>query len=104
MFLGVAAAGLGLWAVLALGLSGGELLRGRGRRLLSTWGLLLLVTCALALPQLFLWTFRQANGFVRGHFAWVTGEDSYLWFYLRTWAFPGCWPWEECSWQSPGTP
>ena len=89
VFLGVAAAGLGLWAVLALGLSGGELLRGRGRRLLSTWGLLLLVTCALALPQLFLWTFRQANGFVRGHFAWVTGEDSYLWFYLKNLGLTG---------------
>ena len=89
VFLGVAAAGLGLWTVLALGLSGGELLRGRGRRLLSTWGLLLLVTCALALPQLFLWTFRQANGFVRGHFAWVTGEDSYLWFYLKNLGLSG---------------
>ena len=89
VFLGVAAAGLGLWAVLALGLSGGELLRGRGRRLLSTWGLLLLITCALALPQLFLWTFRQANGFVRGHFAWVTGEDSYLWFYLKNLGLSG---------------
>ena len=75
--------------MLALGLSGGELLRGRGRRLLSTWGLLLLVTCALALPQLFLWTFRQANGFVRGHFAWVTGEDSYLWFYLKNLGLSG---------------
>lgn len=58
-----------------------------GKPLLSTWGVLLVSACLLALPQLCFWTFRQAGagGFVRGHFGWVipAGEDGYLWFYLK---------------------
>ncbi len=59
--------------------------RGRGRDLLLPWALLAGAACLLAFPQLFMWTFRQAGagGFVRGHFGWVTGEDGYLWFYLK---------------------
>lgn len=51
----------------------------------STWGVLLLSACALALPQLCYWTFRQVggSGMVCGHFGWCIGEDNYLWFYLK---------------------
>lgn len=50
-----------------------------------TWGLLFLIACLFALPQLLYWTFPQAGsgGFVRGHLCWVIGEDDYLWFYLK---------------------
>ena len=56
-----------------------------------TWGILALAACLLALPQLFVWTFRQAGAgqFVRGHFGWVTGEDNYLWFYLKNLGLAG---------------
>ncbi len=57
------------------------------RELLGTWGVLLLVTCALALPQLCYWTFRQVgeNSMVRGHFGWIIcqNDEGYLWFYLK---------------------
>lgn len=56
-------------------------------KLFTAWGVLLVVTCALALPQLFYWTFRQVgdNGMLRGHFGWVITDsaDGYLWFYLK---------------------
>lgn len=79
----VAGAGLALCAAAAMVLVCLRCRQGKGRQLLSTWGALFLITCGLALPQLLFWTFGQAGGFVRGHFAWVTGEDSYLWFYLK---------------------
>ena len=85
----VAGAGLCLCAAAALVLVCLRCLQGKGRQLLSTWGALLLITCGLALPQLLFWTFGQAGGFVRGHFAWVTGEDSYLWFYLKNLGLTG---------------
>ncbi len=64
----------------------GETVRRRGaRRVLSPWGVLLLAACIPALPQLFYWTFQQAGtgNFVRSHFGWVIGDDSYLVFYLK---------------------
>lgn len=85
----VAGAGLCLCAAAALVLVCLQCLQGKGRQLLSTWGTLLLITCGLALPQLLFWTFGQAGGFVRGHFAWVTGEDSYLCFYLKNLGLTG---------------
>lgn len=65
--------------------------RGLLGRVARTWGVLALAACLLALPQLFLWTFRQAGAghFVRGHFGWVTGEDNYLWFYLKNLGLSG---------------
>lgn len=64
---------------------------GEGKALLTTWGVLLLAACVLALPQLCFWTFRQAGsgGFIRGHFGWVIGEDEYLWFYLKNLGLAG---------------
>lgn len=55
----------------------------------ESWGLLLAVTLCLALPQLCIWTFRQAGGFVRGHFGWVIGEENYLLFYLKNFGLAG---------------
>lgn len=82
-----AGAGLALWLGQVIMLLTGALGKDRPAacRLLKGWGLLLAVTCLLALPQLFAWTFRQvsAGGMVRGHFGWVTGPDNYLWFYLK---------------------
>lgn len=65
--------------------------RGMLWEIARTWGLLALTACVLALPQLFIWTFRQAGAgqFVRGHFGWVTGEDNYLWFYLKNLGLAG---------------
>lgn len=74
-----------LWAGMLLLLLLRTLRRRRVKLLALTWGVLLLAVCALALPQLFTWTFRQvSNGsMVRGHFGWVIGDDNYLWFYLK---------------------
>lgn len=83
--LGLFASLFSLWAG-ALGILLFRALRGRRRTyLLYTWGALLMAACALALPQLFTWTFRQVSsgGMLRGHFGWVIGEDNYLWFYLK---------------------
>ena len=55
------------------------------KKLLSTWGVFLILVMALALPQLFTWTFQQAggDGFVRGNFNWANDMDQYIWFYLK---------------------
>lgn len=76
---------VGLFAILAAFLVVRAWLKGLGKELAVTWGVLLSVVCILALPQLFTWTLRQAGteNFIRGHFGWVTGEDGYLWFYLK---------------------
>ena len=85
LLLWFACAVLGLCVLLALWLAVLRVRRGGGGKLLLTWGVLLGAVCLLALPQLFTWTFRQAGSgsFVRGHFGWSTGEDGYLWFYLK---------------------
>ncbi len=76
---------VGLWGLCLVGLAVLCCRGGRGRALLGSWGVLLGVTCVLALPQLFTWTFQQVSGgsMLRGHFGWVVGEDQYLWFYLK---------------------
>ena len=82
-----ACAAVALWVVQLATLGAGALVRDRqaGLRLLGDWGLLLGLTCLLALPQLLTWTFQQVSGgsMLRGHFGWVIGEDNYLWFYLK---------------------
>ncbi len=54
------------------------------KRLLH-WGMYALIACALAAPQLFLFTFRQTteSGMVRFHLNWDNKSDSYLWFYIK---------------------
>lgn len=65
----------------------GNIRRSGWKAMMGTWGVLLLATCVLALPQLCYWTFRQVgeNSMLRGHFGWVIceKEDGYLWFYLK---------------------
>ena len=53
------------------------------------------LAAALALPQLFTWTFRQSLGsedFLRFRFNWVNGElgmlDGYFWFYMKNIGLP----------------
>ncbi len=81
--------GLLLLLFLAAGMGGILFLltknRAHWRALGSTWGLLFLAACILALPQLLYWTFPQANSgnFLNGHLCWVIGEEDYLWFYLK---------------------
>lgn len=55
--------------------------------LFSTWGIYLIIILALALPQLFYWTFGQASndGFLTGRFQWGNQGDDFLWFYLKNW-------------------
>lgn len=55
------------------------------RDILLTWGLFLGIVLILAIPQLFGFTFQQAQGeqFVRGTFNWVNTADSYLLFNLK---------------------
>lgn len=58
------------------------------RQILSTWGIFLCVVLIFALPQLFGFTFQQAQGeqFVRGSFNWANDRtlgDGYLLFYLK---------------------
>ena len=46
------------------------------------------ITCILALPQLFFWTFSQTAGnssFLRFSFNWVNHADPYIWFYIKNW-------------------
>ena len=58
--------------------------RSQWKELFSTWGLYLIITVILAVPQLFKWTLQQAQGenFTRGYFNWANLSDNYLWFYI----------------------
>lgn len=55
------------------------------RNMIINWGILLGVVLILAVPQLIIWTFRQAQGeqFVRGYFNWANLNDTYLGFYAK---------------------
>ncbi len=76
-----AVAVLGIFAALTVGMALKSARQTGLKPLLNTWGVLL-AALLLALPQLCYWTFHQVGeGFLRGHFAWVVGEDGYLEFY-----------------------
>ncbi len=53
------------------------------------WLLYALIACALAAPQLFGFSFRQASesSLVRFHLNWGNTTDSYLWFYIKNLGF-----------------
>ena len=55
------------------------------KEILLTWGIFLVVVFALALPQLFGFTFGQVSegGFVRGCFNWGNQGENYIWFYVK---------------------
>lgn len=56
-----------------------------GKEMILNWGILLGIVLLLAIPQLFTWTFQQAQGeqFVRGYFNWANLNDTYLGFYIK---------------------
>ncbi len=56
-----------------------------GKKRLLAWLTYGILTCLLAAPQLFLFTFRQASesSLVRFHLNWANEADSYLWFYVK---------------------
>lgn len=55
------------------------------RLIVIQWGVFLGVVLLLALPQLFTWTFQQAQGeqFLRGNFNWCNENEHFLPFYLK---------------------
>ncbi len=59
--------------------------KGLSKEILMTWGVFLGIVLLLAVPQLFGFTFRQAQGeqFVRGSFNWANSTDGYMLFYLK---------------------
>ena len=44
-----------------------------------------LIVAVLALPQLLLFTFRQAGSFLQFNWNWDNVSDSFLWFYIKNW-------------------
>lgn len=84
VFLWATAALAGLFVLVLLFLLIKVLRNGKGRAF-AGWGIYLIVTLVLALPQLLGWTFFQVSGagsFVRGWYNWSNQGDSYFWFYL----------------------
>lgn len=55
------------------------------KKRLIRWIVYACVTCLLAFPQLFAFTFRQTSegGLVQIHLNWANNADSYLWFYIK---------------------
>lgn len=67
------------------------------KKALISWLIYGLIAVALAAPQLFTWTFKQATGsegFLSFHFNWVNNSysnglrDGYLWFYVKNVGLP----------------
>ena len=59
------------------------------RKRILAWGIYAILACAIAAPQLFLFTFKQASesSLVRFHLNWANEGDSYLWFYIKNMGF-----------------
>ena len=64
--------------------------RGGLKPLFFRWGLLLLTTAGLALPQLFFWTFSQVVGgdFLQGCINWANSFEPYITFNIKNIGFP----------------
>ena len=60
---------------------------GLSQKWIRGWLLFGVTAVILAIPQLFLWTFRSVGGnasFLRLHFDWVNGgEENFVWFWLK---------------------
>lgn len=50
---------------------------------LVNWLLYAAIASMLFSPQLFGFTFKQANGFLHMNFNWANTKDSYIWFYIK---------------------
>ncbi len=60
-----------------------ELLAGMNKDRLIHWLMYGGITVLLAFPQLFAFTFKQSEGFLRFNFNWVNSTDNYFWFYIK---------------------
>ena len=51
------------------------------------WVIFGAITIAMALPQLIIWTFRQASegSFLKFQYDWVNANDPSLWFWIKNW-------------------
>lgn len=85
VYLGLGLLGIALVGILCIYFAVDGIRRKGRNSIIVEWGILLGVVLVLALPQLFIWTFQQAQGeqFVRGYFNWANLENSYLIFYLK---------------------
>lgn len=85
VYLYIGLAGVAAIAVLCIWFVVRGLKEEKSRAMILNWAVLLGVVLVLALPQLFTWTFHQAQGeqFVRGYFNWANLNDSYLVFYIK---------------------
>lgn len=54
-----------------------------GRQRFKGWVIYAVIVAVLASPQLFAFTFRQAQSFLKFHFNWANDTDSYIWFYIK---------------------
>lgn len=56
-----------------------------GRQLVILWAIFLGLVLVFAVPQLFTWTFQQAQGeqFLRGGFNWCNDQEHFLVFYIK---------------------
>lgn len=56
-----------------------------GRQLVILWAIFLGLVLVFAMPQLFTWTFQQAQGeqFLRGGFNWCNDQEHFLIFYIK---------------------
>ncbi len=59
--------------------------RREGARQLCGYACYAALALLLAAPQLILFTFRQAGGFLTLHWNWANESDSFLWFYIKNW-------------------
>ncbi|MDD6483317.1 MAG: hypothetical protein PUF72_01910 [Clostridiales bacterium] len=61
---------------------------GDKKKYITDWACYGVIALAIAMPQLFYWTFSQTSGnssFLNYHFNWVNENDPYLWFYIKNW-------------------
>jgi len=59
------------------------ILQKQSKETLLGWVRYGLTALILAAPQLLLFTFKQAGGFLEFHFNWANTTDSFLWFYVK---------------------
>lgn len=85
LYLGIAFMGVAVIAALCLLFVIRGFREERSREMIMNWMIFLGIVLLLAIPQLFTWTFTQAQGeqFVRGHFNWANLNDTYLGFYAK---------------------
>lgn len=81
----IALAGIACIGIICLFLVFKGLKNEKTRDIVLDWGILLGTVLILAIPQLFNWTFQQAQGeqFTRGYFNWANLDDLYIFFYIK---------------------